>query len=306
MHTQAQDASKLLQGRVSLGELVGLLLYLSTICVEVVLGASTRWLLTFLGAAAVGVFFPFGVSAEELAWLAAAAPIAFSVAGLFRPGRGRVWGRRLGARPPTAEEAASIAEAFGLLRRTDRCFRAPGACYVLDAPLLEAGVRGRALILTRPLVESVSLPAVLAHELGHANTLDGRLREALERLVLWDDPLALSRPQRGREVYVGSDFDPRGALLWGCMRWALRLAGGSCGRQLLRPLWSMHWRSREYAADAYAAWLGQGGELARYLTDQGLPFDSPQPGLLRRAEHPPVALRIDRLQAHLPDKNGER
>jgi Zn-dependent protease with chaperone function len=294
MHTQTQNSSDRRYRRVSVGELVGFVLYLLTISGEVMLGASTRWLLVYLGAAIVGAFVPLGLSAEVLAWVAALMPIAFSVAGLLRPGRGWVWGRRLGARRATTEEAASIDEALALLRRADPGLRWPAAYYVLDVPSLATGVRGRILILTRRMVESPSLPAVLAHELGHVNTLDGRLTEALERLVLWGDPLGLPREEPGRAVQF--DDGLLGALLWGCMRWSLRLAGGSCACGILAPLWTLHWRAREYAADAYAASLGQGGELARHLTDQELPFDSPQPGFFfGGAEHPPVALRLERL-----------
>jgi len=65
---------------------------------------------------------------------------------------------------------------------------------------------------------------------------------------------------------------------------------------LLSPLWAAHWRSREYAADAYAASLGQAEDLARHLADFEQPFDVPQPGLLiKAASHPPIALRIERL-----------
>lgn len=294
MHTQTQNSLDRLHRRVSVGELVGLVLYLLTISGEAMLGASVRWLLVYLGAAIVGAWVPLGLSAEVLAWAGALMPIAFSVAGLLRPGRGWVWGRRLGARRATTEEAASIDAALGLLCRAHPGLSRPAAYYVLDAPSLVAGVRGRTLILTRRMVESPLLPAVLAHELGHANTLDGRLMEALERLVLWRDPLALPREEPG----IAAQFDDGllGVLLWGCMRWALRLAGGSCARGLLAPLWTLYWRTREYAADAYAASLGQGGDLARYLTDQELPFDSPQPGFFfGGAEHPPVALRLERL-----------
>ena len=261
------------------------------------LGAGARWLLVYLGAATVGAIVPLGLSAEVFAWFAALTPIGWSVAGLFRPGRGWVWGRRIGARRPTDEEAGKIAAALELLHGADPGLRVPVACYVLDAPSLAAGVRGRALILTPRLIESPSLAAVLAHELGHVSTLDGRLREALERLTLWGDPLGPPQAPRGREVSLEASVDSRGALLWGAMRWSLRLAGGGEGRALLAWFWAGYWRRREYAADAYAARLGQGGELARYLSDQALLFDLPQPGLfLRAAEHPPVALRLERLR----------
>ena len=298
MHTQTQNSSDRRTRRVAVGELlVGLPLYLLTLAGEAMLAGPVRWLLVYLGAAIGGAWIPFGPSAEALAWAGALMPIAFSAAALLRPGRGWVWGRRLGARRPTDEEAEKIAAALELLRGADPGLRAPVACYVLDAPSLAAGVRGRALILTPRLVESPSLAAVLAHELGHVSSLDGRLREALERLTLWGDPLGPPQAPRGREVSLEASVDSRGALLWGAMRWSLRLAGGGEGRALLAWFWAGYWRRREYAADAYAARLGQGGELARYLTDQGLPFDVPQPGLFLRApEHPPVALRLERLR----------
>jgi Zn-dependent protease with chaperone function len=71
--------------------------------------------------------------------------------------------------------------------------REPNGCYVLDDPLPSAAVRGTTVILSRGLLESASLAAVLAHELGHINSLDGHLTEALNRLALWDDPLAPRR-----------------------------------------------------------------------------------------------------------------
>lgn len=61
---------------------------------------------------------------------------------------------------------------------------------------------------------------------------------------------------------------------------------------------SPHRSSREYAADAYAASLGQGEDLARHLADFEQPLDFPRRRFpLDLAEHPPVALRIERLTA---------
>ncbi|HEX2707020.1 MAG TPA: hypothetical protein VHM66_03315 [Solirubrobacterales bacterium] len=47
-----------------------------TISGEVMPGASVRWLLIYLGAATVGTWVPLGLSAEGLAWIVAAAPLA--------------------------------------------------------------------------------------------------------------------------------------------------------------------------------------------------------------------------------------
>jgi len=105
------------------------------------LGASVRWLLVFFGAATVGAFTPFGPSAEGLAWTAAAAPLAYSVLGLVLPGQGRLWRRRLGARHPTGEEAAALADAVELLCTVDGDLSGPGSWFVLDDPYPIAAVR---------------------------------------------------------------------------------------------------------------------------------------------------------------------
>lgn len=297
MHTQAESEHREWRPTApALFAATGPALYLLTLAGEGMLGAGTRWLFVYLGAATVGAIVPLGPSAEALAWTAALMPILWSLLGLALPGRGLVWGRRLGARRPSAEEATAIADALALLRCADPDIPDPAGLYVLDDPLPAAAVRGRTLVLSRALVESESLAAVLAHELGHAESLDGRLTEALERLDLWGDPLAPTPAEGGEDARP--DPDPRGGLLWAILRWALRLSGGGFAQSLLAPLWAAHWRAREYAADAFAASLGQAEDLARHLADTEQAFDAPRPGLLlRAASHPPVALRIERLLA---------
>jgi Zn-dependent protease with chaperone function len=296
MHIQAGSTRTDRARAISPGAITGLILYLLTLVGEGILGGPVRWLLAYLGAATAGATFPLGLSAEELAWFAALSPIAWSVMALASPGRGRLWARRIGARRPSVEEAATLDDAYALLRSADPSLPGPTVCHVLDDPLPEAAVRGRALILTRALLESESLAALLAHELGHAESLDGRLTEALDRLALWEDPLAPPRPEHGARVHPTPQNNLGGALTWAFARWTLRLAGGSFAKRLLSPLWAAHWRSREFAADAYAASLGQALDLARHLSDHELAFDAPQPGLLfKMSQHPPVALRIERL-----------
>ncbi len=79
------------------------------------------------------------------------------------------------------------------------------------------------------------------------------------------------------------------------VRWLLTYLGAAA---LLAPLWSAYWRSREYAADAHAASLGQSEDLARHLADIELALDFPRRRFpIDLAEHPPVAHRIERLTA---------
>jgi Zn-dependent protease with chaperone function len=261
----------------------GLALYALTLSVEALLGASTRWLLTYLGVVIAGDVLPLGPSPEGCAWVVALAPLLWSILGFLLPGRGRVWGRRLGLRRPSREEAAAIDDAFGLLQAA--------------APDLAGGARcrGRVLILSRPLIESDALAAVLGHELGHLGTLDGRITEALNRLSLWDDPLSLSPAAGDRRGETARDPDPRGAIPWALMRSIARLTGGAIALGILAPVWTAYWRSREYAADSHAASLGQAEDLASYLRDQEQALDLPATGIFNERQHPPVALRIERL-----------
>ena len=298
MHSQPESAQEHPAGTAPiLSAAAGLGLYLMTLAGEAMLGASARWLLLYLGAATVGTFVPLGLSAEAFAWIGALAPLVRSALALALPGRGRIWHRRLGARRPSAEESAAIDDALALLRSIDPGLGQP-SIYVLDNPLPAAAVRGRALVLTRAVVESELLAAVLGHELGHLSSLDGRLTDALERLTIWEDPLSPHKDRSGGEGIREFDPDPGGGLLWNCLRWLLCLAGGGTAHRVLAPPWAAYWRTREYAADAHAAALGQAEDLARHLTDFELVLDGPRPGIpFNRFEHPPVALRIDRLHA---------
>ena len=116
MHTQTASASEH-RARLasSLHVASGLGLYLLTLTGEVVLGASVRWLLTYLGALALGAIVPLGPGAGQLAWLAAFLPLAWSLLALALPGRGFLWTRRVGARRPSAEETMTIDDARRLL-----------------------------------------------------------------------------------------------------------------------------------------------------------------------------------------------
>jgi Zn-dependent protease with chaperone function len=286
MHTQTDgDVPRGLPGPAALfPAALGLGLYLLTLSVEVLLGASIRWLLVFIGAATIGIFLPIGQGAEQGAWLAAMAPLLCSAIALVLPGRGWLWRRRLGTRRPSEEEKRALEDAAALLGHPF----VPGV-RIIDQPLPLALTRGRNLIISRPLIELESLPAVLAHELGHLSSLDARLTEALARLRLWGDPFAPTDDEPA---------DHAGGALLAVTRWTTCLAGGGSGELLLAPLWATYWRRREYAADAHAASLGMGEDLAQHLADIEQPLDFSRSCLpFNRAEHPPIALRIERLLA---------
>jgi Zn-dependent protease with chaperone function len=270
---------------------VGLWLYLLTLVVEGVVGGCTRWVLVYLAAAGAAAILRLALDPGLLAWIAAIAPIAFSLSGLIFPGRGRWWRHRSGLRRPSAEELELLTLAFELFAPAQTL----PAIAVLDDPLPFAGVRGTTAIVSRGLVESTSLAPVLAHECGHLQSLDGRLTEALGRLSVWVDPLGPSFEAEERSG-VGAQASVGGGLIYSSIRLALRLSGGGQVQRLLGPLWSAYWRRREFAADAAAAAVGQGHDLALHLRDEVLPFEVSRPlRVFNCADLPPTALRIERL-----------
>ena len=134
---------------------------------------------------------------------------------------------------------------------------------MIDDPTASALVVGQALYLHRALVWDPALPAVIAHELGHLNSLDGRMALAARRLSLFARL-------------------PAGLLL------------GGLSFVVLGRLWDVWMRRTEFAADAYAAQLGQGAQLAAHL-ERSQFFDVAVP-FLRGRVHPYTEQRLERLQ----------
>jgi Zn-dependent protease with chaperone function len=190
-----------------------------------------------------------------------------------------------------------------LSERAPRPLPRPASWFVLDYPELDAAVCGNAIMLSRGLIESEYLPAVLAHELGHLATSDGKLTAALNRLVIHPPPLVEEREElHGRGWVVPEDHFTVGLFgiqaLWRLIRFAVRFAKGGLGLRLLGPLWGSYWREREYLADAYAASLGEGERLAFFLELHALVHDHPVPFIwLTEHTHPPVAIRVAKLRA---------
>lgn len=280
---------------------VGVGLYVLTLGADTAISGVARFALCYLGLVTSGVTLGVPDDAFMLALLGAASPVAYSVLGVGYPLGGKLWRWRVGAREPSSEERERIEEAAMALAAVSERSLPPFDCYVIDEVWPIALSRGRAVILSRGLVNSDRLAAKLAHEVGHVDSLDGRLTEGLHRMQLWDDPL---REGSGAAESVGFDaaLAGPGAFVFGVVRWLVRLAGGGDVRQLFNRAWGWYWRRREFAADAYAASLGQGQELLAYLEEVELPLDVPQKGLSRSEfDHPYVAERVDRLKALLEE-----
>jgi Zn-dependent protease with chaperone function len=177
--------------------------------------------------------------------------------------------------------------------------RGPRAWYVVDQPYTGAWVTGRVLFLTHDAVRSPFLRPIIAHELGHLNSSDGRLSLALYCLVFpgaiffyqflyeWTKSVAATP---GCLVVLGAFF--LFAPLWIAI--AL-LFGGWSVLILLHPL-RLYWRQREYMADKYAARLGEARTLADYYDNGVVAFDMATPWMFLTArKHPYVELMHDRL-----------
>lgn len=238
-------------------------------------------------------------------------PTLWAIVALATPfGTGWWWRQRTGGREPSGREQLAYQDAIELLQAQTRDrLTLPKSWFVLDTPTPDAAVCGETLMLSRGLLESDHLPAVLAHELGHLATPDGRLTAAINRLVLLppqvpgheqdDYEQDGDRPQIGlairSEQIILTILGVR-LLLW-TIRKTLKFVNGGFGLRLTSPLWGAYWREREYKADAYAASLGQADELADFLENHALIHDHPVPYIwLTEHTHPPVELRIDRLR----------
>jgi Zn-dependent protease with chaperone function len=213
---------------------------------------------------------------HTLAWLLAYGPLIVSLATLVLPLGGWLWQQQAGGRRPSERERLIYEDALTILTQADPQLRPPRRWFVLDEPYLNAAACSDTLMLTRGLLESGCLEAVLAHELGHLNSSDARLAAALHRLTT---------PPRGR------------------MRFPLRtisfLFSGALGAWITRVPWAAYWRAREFEADLYAAQLGQGDGLARFLEANALENDLPIPFMwLTDHSHPSTEHRIDRLYQH--------
>ena len=213
---------------------------------------------------------------HDLALLAGYGPLALSLATLILPLGGWWWEQQAGGRSPSERERLVFEDAVATLRGANPALRPPRRWFVLDIHDLNAAVYADTLMLSRGLLESGYLEAVLAHELGHMNSSDARLTAALHRLTV----------------------PPRKQVHRGLRTLALASTGG-LAVWLTRAPWATYWRAREHQADLYAANLGQAESLARFLEVNALDGDLPVPFIwLTDVSHPPSEHRIDRLYHH--------
>jgi Zn-dependent protease with chaperone function len=212
--------------------------------------------------------------AGGLTWAAAYGPLVLSAATLVLPVGGWWWQQSVGGRAPSERERLIYDDAMDQLARRSPGLRRPRRWCVLDGPETNAAAYGDTLMITRGLLETPHLTAVLAHELGHLNSSDARLTAALHRLAT---------PPRRR---LGQP-----------LRAVAFLATGEAAMWVMRLPWAAYWRAREFQADRYAAKLGEALPLSTFLDTHALANDLPVPfPWLRKHSHPPTEHRIDRIE----------
>jgi Zn-dependent protease with chaperone function len=237
-----------------------------------------------------------------LAFVIAGLPFVFSIATFLFGGGYYLTRFAMGAREPSKREREAVLAALETVSaQTPPGTIAPTKWYVIDNVTLTAFVVGSTLYLTRELIQSRYLAPVIAHELGHINSFDGRLTLALRRLVLAPVHLlaqALGQPAPGN-VVIAVPYGDMTAYTQATWVWLLSffmsVAGGGLGLLLLNPLWVWYWRGREYFADYFAAQVNQVPALIEYL-ERNQFFDVAVPYFM--ATHPYTELRIDKLMAY--------
>lgn len=219
-------------------------------------------------------------------------PSVWSLLALATPvGGGWLWKRRIGGRKASSLEQCVYRDAVELLEGYSGVpLPLPTCWFVLDTPGFDAAVCGETLMLSRDLLYSEHLPAVIAHMVGHLATPDGRLTDALNRLLLWTpntEPPPIPRPLPKSTRFV--HWANRRMMLFCC---------GALGLYAKSGHWARYWQGREFKADDYATSLGQGEKLADFLEHHALSHDHPMPlQWLGDRTRPSREPRIERLRS---------
>jgi hypothetical protein len=230
---------------------------------------------------------PFVLTQEHVALFFVAIYLALHllalVRGLVAPFRER---RKLGVRPqPSGREIGRFEQGYASLLRAQ--------VATPDAPTIkrlrvwrvrdeDQGMQmrwiGCMLVIDRGMLYSRHFPALLAHELAHANSFD-----------LFT-----------RRMYA--IFPP--------FRWSVLTLIGlpcACGSIVFHTWWMKYWRNRMFAADEYAARIGQRYALKRALDELRWVLDG---GRATRGgrwlrETPYIEERIDRLDRYQQPNLGK-
>ena len=292
--TTSTTTSRSRRGVLKAAQTVGVVLYAITLAGQW-FAAVVRVLCSYIVLALIALITGWPIPSNWIALAIGFGPLVISLLALLIPPLiapidGRWWEISSGGRPPEQDEQEAFENAIEELREYDPKLRVPRHWFVAEEPDLNAAAYAKTMRVDRGLLESpYAIAAVIAHELGHLNSGDGRFSSAIRLMLIADMP----RPK----LYPLWSLPFRG-LAW--------FASGAAILSFMANPWEMYWRSREFAADAYAARLGQGPALARALENDAMPYDRPIARMrYSRATHPYTKQRITKLRAHPQPHPGD-
>lgn len=254
-----------------------------------------------------------GVVAGVIAGLG---PIVYSLLVVSGIPSGHVLIRRsLGARPLNKTEGGQLDAAVADILARGVPF--PRHVFAVDTEGLNAAISGRTLYIYRELFDSRYLPGVIAHELGHFNSMDGRLLLGIRALTVpggffiaylllgllrWV-AMGISTVLVALLVVIFAflriNLSGLAGPLFGIslqiMRMAIIFAVGGVGPALLGSIWRSYFIEREFAADAFAGRLGYANDLIDFfetevLSDMVIPW-------YEQPTHPTTVRRMANLEA---------
>jgi Zn-dependent protease with chaperone function len=273
---------------------VGVVLYAITLAGQF-FAALARVLVSFIVLALIALVTGWPIPSNWIALAIGFGPLIISllallVPPLIAPLDGHWWEISSGGRPPEQDEQEAFDRAIDELREYDPNLRVPKHWFVAEEAERNAAAYAKTMRVDRGLLESpYATAAVIAHELGHLNSGDGRFSSAIRLMLLADMPTPMLYP------------------LWSLpFRGFAWFASGTAVLHFMANPWEMYWRSREFAADLYAARLGQGPALARTLEHDSLPYEQSVPRMrYSRASHPYTKQRVAKLRAHAHPPAGD-
>jgi Zn-dependent protease with chaperone function len=283
MGSRTSRAPKLLP-RFEARQLPGYGLYAITLFCHLLSGFA-RGVIVYLVLWFIGLFAPWSIPAEHIAWVVAYGPLVISLLSLFFPPlqwiMGYWWEMDSGGRRPTQDELETYERALDSIALEDERFKVPRHWFVAEEDGYNASVFAHSVCVTRGLLEDrEAAPAFISHEYPHLRLGDGRMMCALQFLLLWPMEIPELGPLRSL---------PLRGLPW--------VASGAAVDWFFSNPWQTYWRSREYVSDNYTIRVGQGPAFARSLRSHALPYEQP----IRRmrfsaASHPYSKQRIARLE----------
>ncbi|MGH2496585.1 MAG: hypothetical protein ACRDIV_17945 [Ktedonobacteraceae bacterium] len=225
---------------------------------------------------------PAVLTQEGLAHFFLTVYVAFHVLALVIGVIAPMWERsKLGVRKrPSGREVQRFEQVFAMLQRAQATtpdappLKRPRVWKVRDA---DQGMQmrwiGLVLVIDSGLLDHRHFPPLLAHELAHVSSFDllTRRLSAILPPFLWSVLTLVGLPL-------------------------------ACGPILLHLAWMMYWRDRVFAADEYAARLGQRHALKRALDGLKWMLDGGRATKGGRwlRETPYIEERIDRLDRYQP------